>query len=34
MSDNLKALIIYRLEQANDALHASDMLLNEQLWRD
>ena len=34
MSDNLKALIIYRLEQANDALHASDMLLKEQLWRD
>lgn len=34
MSDDLKALIVYRLEQSNDALRASEMLLNEQLWRD
>ena len=34
MSNNIKALIVYRLEQADDALRAGEMLLNEQLWRD
>jgi hypothetical protein len=34
MTDDLRTLIAYRMEQAEDALRAADLLLNEGLWRD
>ena len=34
MTDDLGTLIAYRMEQAEDALRAADLLLKERLWRD
>lgn len=34
MTDDVKALITYRLEQAADAMQAAETLLKVQLWRD
>lgn len=34
MTADLRTLIAYRMEQAQDSLRAADLLLDEKLWRD